>query len=82
MVKSSDILLSLDSARLEVFKNKSGVCVCYQDAEIQNGSFLIGAYGVGDDFETACNDYLSQIIGKSLVFNAGTSYRREVMVLG
>ena len=82
MVKSSDILLSLDNARLEVFKNKSGVCVCYQNAEIQRGSFLIGAYGVGNDFETACDDYLSQIRGKSLVFNAYRENRREVMVLG
>jgi hypothetical protein len=81
-MKSSEILLRLDGERLEVFQNKHGVHVMYQGAEISDGCFLVGVYGTGTDFESACDDYLEQIRGKKLVFGACTDGRHEVMVLG
>lgn len=80
--KSSDILLSLDKERLEVFKNVNGICVNYKNCEIKDGDFLISTYGTGTDFESACDDYLDKIRGKKLVFNACYSNRTEIMVLG
>lgn len=80
--KSSDILLSLDGEHLEVFKNRLGVCVEYKGAEVKDGMFLISEYGVGVDFESACDDYLNKIRGKKIVFNACSSSRKEVVILG
>lgn len=82
-MKSSDILMSLDMATLEVSKNNSGnVKVQYKGAEIKDGMFLVSAYGCGKDFEEACDNYLSRIRGETLVFDACTKHRREVTVLG
>lgn len=81
-MKSSEILLRLDGEHLEVFQNKYGVHVMYKGAEISDGCFLVGAYGTGTDFESACDDYLDKIRGKKLVFGACTDGRHEVMVLG
>jgi hypothetical protein len=80
-MKSSEILLSLDE-HLEVFKNSSGICVEYKNAEIEDGYFLKTECGTGENFENACDDYLRKIRGKKLVFNACTSYRKEVTVIG
>ena len=81
--KASDILLSLESAHLEVWKLSSGVvCVDYQGAEVKDGPVLKGVFGSGGTFEGACYDYLERIRGKTLVFNAGSSTRREITVLG
>lgn len=80
-MKSSEILLSLGE-HLEVFKNSLGVCVEYRGAEVKDGMFLISEFGVGEDFESACDDYMNRIRGKKLVFNASSSARREVQVLG
>lgn len=80
-MKSSEILLSLGE-HLEVFKNGLGVCVDYKNAEVKDGMFLISEFGVGKDFESACDDYMNKIRGKKLVFNAYSSARREVQVLG
>lgn len=80
-MKSSKILLSLDE-HLEVFKNSNGVCVEYKNSEIKDGYFLKTEWGAGKDFESACDDYLNKIRGKKLVFNACTSYRKEVTVIG
>ena len=81
-MKSSEILLSLGGERLEVIKNKDGVCVLYKDAEISDGTFLMTIYGTGLNFESACDDYLSKIRGQKLVFGAYTKNRHEVMVIG
>ena len=80
-MKSSEILLSLDEY-LEVFKNSRGVCVNYKNAETKDGCFLISEYGVGEDFETACDNYLNKIRGKKIVFNACSPNRKEVTVIG
>ena len=81
-MKSSEILLRLDGEHLEIFQNRHGVCVMYQGAEIKDGSFLVIDYGIGTDFESACDDYLDKIRGKKLVFGACTNSRHEIMVLG
>lgn len=82
-MKSSEILLSLDNEHLEVFRNRYGkVCVEYKGAEVKDGMFLISEYGIGDNFESACDDYLNKIRGKKLVFNPCSSARREVQILG
>lgn len=81
--KASDILLSLESAHLEVWKLSDGtVCVDYQGAEVKDGILLCGVFGRGGTFEGACYDYLEQIRGKTLVFNACSDHRREITVLG
>lgn len=83
VMKSSDILLSLDYEHLEVSKNSSGgINVRYRGAEVKDGMFLITDLGRGKDFEEACDDYLNKIRGKKLVFDAHNEDRREVMVLG
>lgn len=81
--KSSDILMSLGNRSLDVSVDIYGrIIVHYRGAEVQDGIFLVSVYGRGRDFEEACDDYLSQIRGKTLVFNAGTKDRKEVRVLG
>lgn len=68
--KASDILLSLNSHNLEVWKAIGDViCVQYMDSYIKNGPILEGTFGRGETFEDACHDYLTQIQGKTLVFN-------------
>lgn len=81
-MKSSDILLSLDNKHLDVFRIKDFVCVSYRNAEIKDGCFLKTEWGEGLDFESACDNYLSKIRGKRLVFNADSNNREDVMVLG
>lgn len=81
--KSSDILLSLNR-HLDVWKvdHNTVVCVSYERSEVKDGPVLVGTYGKGRDFESACDDYLAQIRGKMLVFDACTDHRKEVTVLG
>lgn len=82
--KSSDILLSLSNRELKVWKvHDNTVCVNYEHCEVSDGMFLIGTFGRGHDFESACDDYLSKIRGKTLVFDANWGdKRKEVTVLG
>lgn len=75
-------LLSLQNSDLNVSKISNGsITVCYPDSYIKDGYFLIGAYGTGETFEKACEDYLSQISGKTLVFHPYSESRKEVIVL-
>ena len=80
---ASDILLSLQGHYLEVWKVEDAVCVQYENSYIKDGPVLIGDFGKGGTFEGACNDYLSKIRGRTLVFKAfdGDS-RIEITVLG
>ena len=80
-MNSIEILLSLGK-RLEVWGVPNGdVAVAYQKCEVMDGPFLRGAYGTGNTFQDACDDYLNQLHGKTLVFNAYTSSREEIRVL-
>ena len=82
-MKSIDILLSLDGVELEVSKTIDGhISVNYKDAEVKDNLFLVFDPGRGKTLEEACDDYLTKIRGKKLVFNAYTNDRREVVVLG
>ena len=81
-MKSSDILLSIGGGhRLEVFKVENFIAVLYEGAEIKDGLVLATRYGTGLDFESACDDYLSKIRGKRLVFNACKENRHELICL-
>lgn len=82
-VKSSDILLSLNGFYLVVFKDiNDKICVRYENCEVKEGYALVLMVGRGNDFESACDSYLSQIRGKTLVFNSTSENRKEVTVLG
>lgn len=81
-MKASDRLLNLDRL-LEVGRDINGkVYVSYKDGYVKDYPCLIGAAGSGKTFEEACEDYLMQISGKTLVFNPSDKERRkEVIVL-
>lgn len=81
-MKSSEILLTLDHARLLVWVvDKNVYCVKYEWADVKDGDVLVGTFGRGTDFESACEDYLNKIRGKTLVFNH-FGKNKEVTVLG
>lgn len=81
-MKSSERLLNLKGHELIVKRNNDGeICVEYKNCDVKCGGFLIGAYGRGYDFETACADYFNKINGHTLVFNAESSNREEIKVL-
>ncbi len=78
---AENILLSLGE-RIEVWKIPNGeVAVSYEHCEVKEGYFLKGTYGTGKTFEDACEAYLNEIHGKTLVFNAYSGRRNEVRVL-
>jgi len=80
-VSAINTLLSLGK-RVEVWKIPNGeVAVSYQRCEIKEGIFFKSYFGTGDAFEQACEDYLRQLHGKTLVFNAYSSDREEIRVL-
>ena len=80
-MKASEKLLNLDK-RMIVDKNvHAKVYVNYENCNVKDDCFLIGVFGTGRDFEEACEDYLNQISGKTIVFNAESSKREEVKVL-
>lgn len=85
-MKASDILLSLENERLEVFRIQTrcepSIGVCYKNCEVKDGYFLKGEFGVGQTFEEACESYLNLIRGKTLVFKAYSDARHEVKILG
>lgn len=75
-------LLNLTSKRLEVWQLENGIiCVQYHNCDVKDGLMLHGAFGQGRTFEKACEDYYKQISGKTLIFDAGTNSRTEVVVL-
>lgn len=80
-MNAQDTLFSLGKW-LEVRKVPSGeIAVSYQDSEVKDGCFLRSIYGTGKTFEDACENYLNQLHGKTLVFNAFKGKREEVRVL-
>lgn len=60
---------------------EKGIGVCLQDTEIKDGMFLVGEYGRGQTFEEACEDYIRQISGKTIVLHAYTNSRKEVIFI-
>ena len=75
-------LLNLEGHRLEVWKTTLGsIAVAYANCEIKDGSFLVGIFGTGYTFYEAVDDYFNNINGKTLVFNACSSNRKEIQVL-
>ena len=82
IMRASDRLLNIEFHRLEVWRtSKNDVCVAFQRCEVKDGVVLSSVFGEGLTFEEACEDYLRQISGKTLVFDACTDKRKEVIVL-
>jgi hypothetical protein len=52
----------------------------FDHAEIQQGGFLIGAYGNGNTPEEAIENYARQISGLILIFNAYRDDRKEIRI--
>jgi hypothetical protein len=80
---SSNRLLNLNYYSLEVRKATNGkIIVSYESCEVQDGCMLKSIVGCGNTFEEACDDYLHQISGHTLIFNAmSETKRKEVNVL-
>lgn len=79
-MKASERLLNTEYA-LVVFKMVNGkIGVHFENCDVKDGCFLIGAFGRGNTFEEACENYLEQIQGKTLVFNAFGN-RKEVVLI-
>lgn len=55
--------------------------VCFENAEIKQGSILHSTYGRGLDIREALNDYTEQIEGFLLVFNARSKTNRMSFVV-
>ena len=82
IMRASDRLLNLNIHYLVVFRDiNDNICVHYENCEYKDGCVLVANSGRGRDFEEACEDYLRQISGKTLVFDACTDKRKEVVVL-
>ena len=64
---ASERLLALDSHHLE-------------GADVLEYPMRVSLYGIGNTFEEACENYLTKISGKKLVFGYGDT-RKEVTVL-
>jgi len=88
-MKSSDILSSLDKAELEVIENGNNVYVRYKDAGVLEGDKIDRKYGLGRihclwgsgrDFESACDNYLAKIRGRTMIFNPHGSNRHEILI--
>ena len=60
---------------------KTGIGVSFDHAEVKEGAFLAGIFGSGTTLEEACEDYIHKLSGKTLVFNAMSGDRKEVLVI-
>ena len=79
-MKASERLLNTEYS-LVVFKMVNGkIGVHFENCEVKDGCFLIGTFGRGNTFEEACENYLEQIQGKTLVFNTYGN-RKEVVLI-
>lgn len=80
MLTASERLLRSGN-RLEVFQMIDGrIGIHFQNCEVKDDCFLIGAFGRGNTFEEACEDYIKEIQGKTLVFEE-YGRRREVILI-
>ena len=80
-IKASERLLSLNK-RLVVSRDVNNrVCVYYENCYVSDGIALIGTFGRGATFEDACENYLSSISGKTIVFDRDGGKRETVIVL-
>ena len=79
-MKSSDRLLNLMELRVD--KDCNGrVLVNFPDTYIADGGAYCGLFGRGETFEEACDDYMEQISGKTLVVHPGCENRKEIWVI-
>lgn len=63
------------------YANQNNRFTCaFDGSEVKEGCFLRGGFGDGDTVEKAIADYVQQIRGKHLVFNAYTPKREDYEV--
>lgn len=80
--KSAEKMLLSLGKHLEVWRLPAGkIAVAYQGCEVKEGCFLKSCFGTGETFNDACEDYLDNLHGKTIVFNAYSLNREEVKVL-
>ena len=81
LIKFGHNVASLNELQVALNCNDQFI-VEYDDSFVKDGIALIGEYGVGNTFESACEDYLNKITGKKLVFNPSDEEQRvEVVIL-
>ena len=81
LIKFGNNVSSLNHLQVALNCNDQFI-VEYEDSYVKDGMALVGEYGVGNTFESACDDYLNKITGKKLVFNPSNEERRvEVVIL-
>ena len=76
-----DRLLRLNIEPLTVEGETGRIVVSYARCELKDGIMLRSVCGIGKDFNEACERFIEEISGKTLVFNASCENRREVIVL-
>ena len=76
-----DRLLKLNK-RLEVYSTIGDkIGVHFEYCYVKGNGVLIGAFGTGNTIYEACEDYINQISGKTLVFTPPYGKREEVTVI-
>lgn len=75
------LINAIPGKRLVIGKDyEDNYYVEYEDSDIKDGDELCGDPGRGHTVESAAKDYAKKISGKTLVFNAETSYREEIKI--
>lgn len=65
---------------LEVWRvSDKEIFVRFKNCEVKDGMVLVGVVGRGRTFDEAFFDYIKQVKGKTLVFNAWTDQRKEIL---
>lgn len=54
--------------------------VQFKNCEVKQGGLLIGEYGSGETVEEAARNYIRQIAGETLVFDASGEGRKEIKI--
>lgn len=80
-MKAYERLLNINIKPLTVSKINGLIAVDFLNCEVKEGMFLKTVYGLGHTFEEACEDYLAQISGHTLIFDAYTKDRKSVTVI-
>ncbi len=81
-MKLTDLCDVLDvELDLKYYPNQNGRWVAkLSHAEISEGGFLTGVHGNGKTPEEAINDYVAEIKGQRVIFNAYSDDRKEFVM--
>lgn len=83
MISYMDMLLNAFSDEtIAVFKDVNNqICVELKYCDVKDGIVLKGDCGRGNCVEEAARDYLKKISGKTLVFHAESTNRKECKII-